>query len=81
MATTPERQYTAPCPGCGAPVAFRSAQSSYAVCSYCQSTVVRDGETLSRVGKMAELFEDHSPLQLMAAGRWQGKAFTLVGRL
>ena len=77
----PQRRYTAACPGCGAPVEFRSAQSSCAVCSYCHSTVVRDGATLSRVGKMAELFEDHSPLQLMATGRWQGKAFTLVGRL
>lgn len=81
MATPPQRQYVAPCPGCGAPVEFRSAQSSHAVCSYCHSTVVRDGETLSRIGKMAELFEDHSPLQLMASGRWQGRAFTLVGRL
>src|SRR6185436_5579647 len=51
------------------------------VCSFCQSTVVRDGETLSRIGKMAELFDDHSPLQLMAAGQWEGKPFTLVGRL
>lgn len=80
MATT-QRSYRAPCPGCGAPVEFRSAQSTHAVCSYCHSTVVRDGETLARIGKMAELFEDHSPLQLMAGGRWQGKAFTLVGRL
>ena len=30
---------------------------------------------------MAELFDDHSPLQLFAAGRLQDKAFTLVGRL
>ncbi|MES2937513.1 MAG: DUF4178 domain-containing protein [Pseudomonadota bacterium] len=82
MATEPsQRLYRAACPGCGAPVEFRSAQSAFAVCSYCQSTVVREGETLSRIGKMAELFEDYSPLQLMAAGRWQGKAFTLVGRL
>jgi endogenous inhibitor of DNA gyrase (YacG/DUF329 family) len=79
--TTPQRAYRAPCPGCGAPVEFRSAQSAFAVCSYCQSTVVRDGETLSRIGKMAELFDDHSPLQLMAAGRWQERPFTLVGRL
>ena len=43
--------------------------------------MVRSGETLSRVGKMAELFEDHSPLQLMAAGHWRGRPFTLVGRL
>jgi DNA-directed RNA polymerase subunit RPC12/RpoP len=77
----PQRSYRAPCPGCGAPVEFRSAQSAFAVCSYCQSTVVRDGQTLSRIGKMAELFDDHSPLQLMAAGRWQGQPFTLLGRL
>jgi len=76
-----ERTYVAPCPGCGAPVEFRSAQSAFAVCSYCRSTVVRDGETLSRIGKVAEVFEDYSPLQLMAGGRWQGRDFTLVGRL
>jgi endogenous inhibitor of DNA gyrase (YacG/DUF329 family) len=76
-----QRSYRAPCPGCGAPVEFLSAASTHAVCSYCQSTVVRDGETLSRIGKMAELFDDHSPLQLMAAGRWQDRSFTLVGRL
>ncbi len=62
-------------------MAFRSAQSTHAVCGYCQSTVVRDGAKLSRLGKMAELFDDHSPLQLNAAGTWQGQAFTLVGRL
>ena len=78
---TQQRSYIAPCPGCGAPVEFRSAQSAYAVCSYCQSTVVRDGETLSRIGKMAELFDDHSPLQLLARGRWQAREFTIVGRL
>ncbi|MFC5496644.1 DUF4178 domain-containing protein [Caenimonas terrae] len=78
---TPQRVYRAPCPGCGAPVEFRSAQSTYAVCSFCHSTVVRDGETLSRIGKMAEVFDDHSPLQLMASGRWQARPFTLVGRL
>ncbi|HSV80678.1 MAG TPA: DUF4178 domain-containing protein [Ramlibacter sp.] len=76
-----ERSYTAPCPGCGAPVEFRSAQSTHAVCSYCHSTVVRDGATLARLGRMAELFDDHSPLKLLASGRWQGKSFTLVGRL
>jgi len=79
--TNPQRAYRAACPGCGAPVEFRSAQSTHAVCSFCQSTVVRDGDTLARVGKMAELFDDHSPLQLLASGRWQGKPFTLLGRL
>jgi len=82
MATDPQqRSYRAPCPGCGAPVNFTSAQSTHAICGYCQSTVVRDGETLKRIGKMAELFDDHSPLQLQTSGIWQGQTFTLVGRL
>ena len=86
MATDPtQRYYRAPCPGCGAPVEFKSAQSTHAVCGYCQSTVVRSGDVLTRLGKMAELFDDHSPLQLMASGRIQldGKdvPFTLIGRL
>jgi len=72
----PLRAYTAPCPGCGAPVAFRSAQSTHAVCGFCQSTVVRDGETLSRIGKMAEVFEDYSTLQLFASGRWKSPQAT-----
>jgi len=80
-----QRTYRAPCPGCGAPVEFRSAQSTHAVCAYCQSTVVRSGEVLARMGKMAELFDDHSPLQAHASGRiaQDGKElpFTLVGRL
>jgi endogenous inhibitor of DNA gyrase (YacG/DUF329 family) len=78
---TPQRSYRAPCPGCGAPVEFRSAQSTHAVCSFCRSTVVRSGEKLQRLGRMAEVFEDYSPLQLMAAGRHEGRGFTLVGRL
>ena len=81
MAEAPQRIYSAPCPGCGAAVEFRSAQSTHAVCAYCQSTVVRQGETLARIGKMAELFDDFSPLQLMATGRLEQRAFTLVGRL
>ena len=60
---------------------FRSAQSTHAVCAYCQSTVVRQGETLSRIGKMSELFDDFSPLQLMASGKLDGQGFVLVGRL
>ncbi len=82
MATeSQQRRYTAPCPGCGAPVEFRAAQSTHAVCGYCQSTVVRQGDVLSRLGKMAELFDDHSPLQLFATGCYIKRNFTLIGRL
>ncbi|MDB5743789.1 MAG: hypothetical protein JWR68_2104 [Polaromonas sp.] len=60
---------------------FLSAQSTHAVCPYCQSTVVRSGDTLARIGKMAELFNDFSPLQLQAAGSFEGRRFTVLGRL
>ncbi len=81
MATSPQRAYRAACPNCGAPVEFASAASSSAVCSFCRSTLVREGEALRRIGISAELFDDHSPLQLGARGTRQGVAFTLVGRL
>ncbi|AVP56354.1 DUF4178 domain-containing protein [Pulveribacter suum] len=89
MATrSAQRHYRAPCPGCGAPVEFQSAQSTHAVCPYCHSTVVRSGGVLQRLGTMAEVFDDHSPLQLGASGRLPAapgaggaQAFTLIGRL
>ena len=81
MATSAQRLYRAACPNCGAPVEFASAASAGAVCSFCRSTLVRDGEALRRIGVSAELFDDHSPLQLGASGTRQGVAFTLVGRL
>jgi ribosomal protein S27E len=80
-ADAPQRTYRAACPGCGAPVTFTSAQSTHAVCAYCQSAIVRSGETLARLGKVAELFDDFSPLQLQASGQFQGRHFTLTGRL
>ncbi|HEV7576560.1 MAG TPA: DUF4178 domain-containing protein [Caldimonas sp.] len=84
MATTdppPQRAYRAACPNCGAPVEFRSAASPFAVCSFCRSTVVRAGDQLRKIGESAELFDDHTSLQLGVAGKYQGAPFTLVGRL
>lgn len=83
MSTTPapQRRWQALCPGCGAPVEFASAASASAVCSFCRSTLVRDGEALRRIGVVSELFNDHSPLQLGVSGRYHGEPFTLVGRL
>lgn len=82
MATEqPQRRWQALCPNCGAPVEFASAASASAVCSFCRSTLVRDGDALRRIGTSAELIEDYSPLQLGASGRHAGEAFTIVGRL
>ena len=87
MTTDSQRIYSAPCPGCGAPVEFASAQAVFAVCPYCQSAIVRNGEVLKRIGKMAEVFDDYSPLKLGQQGQippkagGKAEAFSLVGRL
>ena len=72
---------TASCPSCGAPVVFKSAGSIFAVCEYCQSTLVRHDQALEDIGKMAALVEDRSPLQLGAEGSYQGVHFALIGRI
>ena len=77
----PQRRWQAACPNCGGPVEFASAASASAVCSYCRSTLLREGEALRRIGQVGEVFEDYSPLQLGASGRYAGAAFTVVGRL
>ncbi len=76
-----QRRWRASCPNCGAPVEFASAASSTAVCGFCRSTLLRDGDTLARIGQSAEIFEDYSPLQLGATGRWMGSGFAVVGRV
>ncbi|MBS7808876.1 DUF4178 domain-containing protein [Variovorax sp. PCZ-1] len=82
MADSPiQRTYRAACPGCGAAVEFRSLASTHAVCGFCQSTIVRDGDALQRIGKMSEVFDDYSPLQILSQGKINNVGFTVVGRL
>jgi len=69
-----------PCPACGASVQFRSA-APYAVCPYCQSLLVRRDATLESIGRVADVPEDFSPLQLNTAGVFEGRRFTLIGRI
>lgn len=76
----PVRVWRAACPQCGAPVDFRSPASAFAVCSFCRSQVLREGDALRRTGEVADLVDDHSALRLGASGTWRGVRFTLVGR-
>jgi hypothetical protein len=69
------------CPNCGAPLSFRSANLAVKVCDSCRSAVVRTGETLEAVGRVAEVPEDVSPLQLGVRGRDGALGFELVGRV
>ncbi|MBS1197029.1 MAG: hypothetical protein H6R18_814 [Proteobacteria bacterium] len=72
---------TASCPSCGAPVTFKSAASIFAVCEFCQSTLVRHDQNIEDIGKMAALVEDRSPLQMGSEGKWNGVHFALIGRI
>lgn len=76
-----QRRWRAACPNCGAPVEFASAASPSAVCSFCRSTLLREGEVLRRTGESAEVFSDYSPLQIGSMGRHQGEPFTILGRV
>lgn len=72
---------TVSCPGCGAPVEFRSHASVLAVCAYCHSTILKDAETVKDLGKMSDVLEDYSPLQIGTSGVHRGQPFTLIGRI
>lgn len=69
------------CPQCGAPVEFRSSISISSVCEHCRSLVVRRDFQVESFGQIAELPPDLSPLQIGTQGHWQGRAFTLIGRM
>src|SRR5271166_5753865 len=69
------------CPSCGGEVVFRSAASVMAVCGYCQSTLLKDADSVKNIGKMSDLLEDYSPLQITTSGNFQGRNYALVGRI
>jgi uncharacterized Zn finger protein (UPF0148 family) len=68
------------CPACGAPVEFKSGQSIVVICSYCRSAVARTDRELKDLGKVAELVETGSPLDIGLRGTWQNISFELTGR-
>lgn len=72
---------TVSCPSCGAPVPFRSHASVLAVCEYCRATVVKELDAVRDLGKMSEVLEDYSRIQIGTAGVHGGRSFTVVGRI
>ncbi|MES2205943.1 MAG: DUF4178 domain-containing protein [Pseudomonadota bacterium] len=72
---------TTVCPGCGAPLQFLSHASVIAVCGYCKTTALKELNAVKNLGKMANVLEDYSVLQLGTTGVWQGEHFTIIGRI
>ncbi|HEY2249883.1 MAG TPA: DUF4178 domain-containing protein [Planctomycetaceae bacterium] len=72
--------FQAACPACAAPVRFKISSSLVTVCEFCHSVVARGDKQLLDLGKVSDLAETDSPLQLGLRGKYQGKSFELVGR-
>jgi hypothetical protein len=69
------------CPNCGAPLEFRFSSSVQTVCEYCKSIVVRKDVDLEKVGTVADLPANASPIQMGTEGVYGNKAFTVAGRI
>lgn len=69
------------CPNCGAPIVFAWSQSVQTVCPHCRSLVVRHDVDLRALGLVAAAPPDISPIQLGTHGRFEGRAFEVVGRI
>lgn len=68
------------CPACGAEVSFKSKSSVFGVCSFCSSTLVRHDMNIECLGKMSEMPQDLSPLQIGTTGIFENSKFEVVGR-
>lgn len=68
------------CPACAGPVEFKSGQSIVVICNYCRSAVARTDRGLKDLGKVAELVQTGSPLDVGVRGKWKDQHFELTGR-
>ena len=69
------------CPNCGAPVNFRWSGAVQTTCEFCHSILVRTDLDLKKVGEVADLPVDSSPIQIGTEGAYNNKSFTVVGRI
>jgi uncharacterized protein DUF4178 len=69
------------CPNCGAPVVFRWSSSVQTVCTFCRSILVRSDVDVERVGTVADLPANPSPIQVGTEGVYLHEAFTVTGRI
>lgn len=69
------------CPNCGAKIVFKWSSSVQTVCEYCKSVLVRTDVDLTKIGTMADLPPDVSPIQLNTEGIYKNKSFVVIGRI
>lgn len=74
-------QPTANCPNCGAKITFRWSGSVQTLCEYCRSVLVRTDVDLEKVGQVADLPPNSSPVQVGTEGVYGKRAFVVIGRI
>src|SRR5271163_620027 len=74
-------QPAATCPNCGAKIIFKWSSSVQTVCPYCKSVLVRTDVDLTKIGQVADLPPDISPIQLNTEGIYGKKSFVVTGRI
>ena len=60
---------------------FRWSGAVQTTCEYCHSILVRRDVNLEKVGVVADLPSDASPVQIGTEGVYRGKSFQVVGRI
>jgi Domain of unknown function (DUF4178) len=69
------------CPNCGARIIFQWSSSVQTVCEYCKSILVRTDVDLTKVGQVADLPQDSSPIQINTQGQFANNSFVVAGRI
>lgn len=75
------KSFIAPCPACAAPVEFRVSGTLVTICEFCNSVVARGNKQLEDHGKVSDLVQTRSPLELGLRGKFQRNSFELIGRV
>lgn len=74
-------QPSATCPNCGAKITFRWSACVQTVCEYCKSILVRTDIDLQKVGRVADLPQNSSPIQIGTEGCCGAHSFVAIGRI
>jgi len=69
------------CPNCGAKIVFQWSSSVQTTCEYCKSILVRTDVDLKKVGEVADLPPDSSPIQIATEGNYNHRSFVAIGRI
>jgi len=67
------------CPNCGAPIVFRWSSAVQTTCEFCHSILVRTDVDLEKVGEVADLPPDASPIQIGTEGIFKTRASWSLG--